>query len=193
VVDVTYFSSRDIAAVAVCAALWGMLNVTISPVFWTLTRLPFACDLIGFTCLAIAVRWSRRVGTATLVGIIATIINLLLRPSAPHFIGFTAASIVYDVLARLIGYRRLFSRPIGSVLGIIVISVVSGGVAGFIIGWLFMDPVVIANVYGTPFLFAGFHAFGGALGGFLGVLIIQAIQLRGVFPQLSEPITRIGG
>lgn len=188
----TYFSTRDIAAIAVCAALWGMLNVTISPVFWTLTRLPFACDLIGFTCLAIAVRWTRRVGTATLVGVIATIINLLLRPSAPHFIGFTVASVVYDGLACLIGYRRLFTHLIGSFLGIIVISMVSGGVAGFIIGRLFMDPIVIANVYGTPFLFAGLHAFGGVLGGFLGCLLIQAIQLRGVLPHITEPITRIG-
>lgn len=188
----TYLSTRDIAAIAVCAALWGTLNIMISPVFWTLTRLPFACDLIGFTCLAIAVRWTRRVGTATLVGVIATIINLLLRPSAPHFIGFTAASVVYDGLMWLIGYRRLFAHPIGSFVSILAVSVVSGSVAGFIIGQLFMDPMVIVNIYGTPLLFAGLHAFGGVLGGFLGFLLIQAIQLRGVFPHISEPITRVG-
>lgn len=78
-------------------------------------------------------------------------------------------------------------------MGIIMISVISGGVAGFIIGQLFMDPMIIANVYGTPFLFAGLHALGGLLGGFLGCLLIQAIQLRGVFPHISESITRIGG
>lgn len=188
----TYFSTRDIAAIAICAALWGTLNITISPVFWTLTRLPFACDLIGFTCLIIAVRWTRRAGTATLVGVIATIINLLLRPSAPHFIGFTAASVVFDGLSWLIGYRRMFAQPISSLVGVIVLSVVSGGVAGFIIGHLFMDSAIIVNVYGTPFIFAGLHAFGGLIGGFLGFLLIEAIQLRGVFPHVSESITQVG-
>jgi hypothetical protein len=127
-----------------------------------------------------------------LVGVIATIINLLLRPSAPHFIGFTVASVVYDGLAGLIGYRRLFAHPIGSLVGVLAFSVVSGGVAGFIIGQLFIDPGVIDNVYGSPVIFAGLHALGGVLGGFLGFLLIHAIQLRGVFPQTSEPISRVG-
>ena len=95
-----YFNSRDIVAISMCAALWGVLNVTISPVFWTVTHLPFACDLIGFTCLIVAVWWTRKLGTATTVGLISTVINFILRPAATHFVGFLAASILFDITTR---------------------------------------------------------------------------------------------
>ena len=59
-----YFTSREIVAISMSAALWGVLNSIISPIFWEVTHLPFVCDLIGFTCLIIAVWWTKKFGAA---------------------------------------------------------------------------------------------------------------------------------
>ena len=175
-----YFNSRDIAAIALCAALWGALNLIISPVFWTMTHLPFACDLIGFTCLIIAVWWTKKFGTATAVGIIATAINFILRPEAIHFLGFTAAGILFDITTRLVGYKTCFGNPKSSGVSLVTLSIISGALAGSIIGILFMAPEVIAKVYGTIFVFAGLHATGGLIGGVIGFILVRALELRGV-------------
>ena len=175
-----YFSSRDIVAISMCAALWGVLNVIISPVFWTMTHLPFACDLIGFTCLIIAVWWTKKLGTATAVGVIATVINLILRPTALHFIAFTVASVLFDVTTRIVGYKICFSNPKSSSVSLVALSIISGAVAGSIIGNFFMTPGIISNVYGTAWLFASLHATGGLIGGVLGFLLVKALELRGV-------------
>ena len=39
--------SREIATIAISAALWSVLNATMSPVFFALTKMPFLCDLLG--------------------------------------------------------------------------------------------------------------------------------------------------
>jgi len=175
-----YFNSRDIVAISMCAALWGVLNVIISPVFWTMTHLPFACDLIGSTCLIIAVWWTKKLGTATAVGVIATVINLILRPTALHFIAFTVASVLFDVTTRIVGYKICFSNPKSSSVSLVALSIISGAVAGSIIGNFFMTPGIISNVYGTAWLFASLHATGGLIGGVLGFLLVKALELRGV-------------
>jgi hypothetical protein len=54
----------------------------ISPVFFQLFHLPFLCDLIGFAALILIVRWLSKLGTATLVGFIATITDFMFRPDA---------------------------------------------------------------------------------------------------------------
>ena len=175
-----YFSSRDIVAISMCSALWGVLNVTISPVFWTMTRLPFACDLIGFTCLIIAVWWTKKLGTATAVGFIATVINLILRPTTLHFIAFTVASILFDITTRVVGYKTCFSNPKSSSVSLVALSIISGAVAGSIIGNFFMNPGIISNVYGTVWFFASLHATGGLIGGVLGFILVNALGPRGV-------------
>lgn len=175
-----YFNSRDIAAISLCAALWGALNVTVSPVFWTMTHLPFACDLIGFTCLILAVWWTKKFGTATAVGLIATAINFILRPTAIHFIAFTAASILFDITTRLVGYKICFGNPKSSGVSLVALSIISGALAGSIIGTLFMAPGIITKVYGTVFVFAGLHASGGLIGGVLGFILVKAIESHGV-------------
>jgi hypothetical protein len=175
-----YFTTRDIVAISMCAALWGVLNVTVSPIFWTVTHLPFACDLIGFTCLIIAVWWTRKLGTATAVGIIATVINFLLRPAATHFVGFTAASVLFDITTKIVGYTTCFGNPKASGISLVALSVLSGALAGAIIGTWFMAPGIISQVYGTLFLFASLHATGGLIGGSLGFILVKALDARGV-------------
>jgi hypothetical protein len=177
---VVYFNSRDIAAISMGAALWGALNVTVSPVFWAITNLPFCCDLIGFTCLILAVWWSRKFGTATAVGLIATVINFILRPAAMHFLGFTAASALFDITTRIVGYKTCFGNPKSSGVRLVALSIISGALAGSIIGNFFMAPGIITKVYGTVFVFTGLHAVGGLIGGVMGFILVKALELRGI-------------
>jgi hypothetical protein len=65
-----YFNTRDVAAIAICAALWGVLNSIFAPVFFSMTHLPFFCDLIGFSVLTLTAWWIRKFGAITIVGAI---------------------------------------------------------------------------------------------------------------------------
>jgi len=179
---VSYLSSRDLSAIALFAALWGVLNWTVAPIFWRLTHLPILCDMLAASLLILTVWWTRRLGAATLMGLIATVLNFLLRPGALHFLGFTAASILFDVAAWAVGYGSLSRRGLGSAL-LLVISVASTFVAGLIIGSLFMNPVFLARRYGGVLFFALLHAAGGVIGGLLGVAIVGGLEARGVTPK----------
>ncbi len=177
-----YFTSRDIAAISMSAAIWSVLNVTLSPIFWQMTHLPFLCDLIGFACLVLVTWWTRKLGTASLTGIIATAINLFLRPSALHFSGFTAASIFFDIVSRAIGYHVLFTdNSLRRLIGLVGLSLMSGAVAGSIIGSFFMDPGVLSRIGGFLF-FVCLHSTGGIIGGTLGFVLVKALESRKVVP-----------
>ncbi|MEM3390313.1 MAG: hypothetical protein QW491_13040, partial [Thermoproteota archaeon] len=103
-----YFTVRDIAAIALFAALWGVLNATVAPIIFTMFGIPVFCDMVGFASLILAVWWVRKIGVASAVGFVATIINFILRPTGTHFLGFTVASIVFDALAWAFRYGNCF-------------------------------------------------------------------------------------
>ena len=168
-----YFDSRDITIIAISAAFWSILNITLAPMFWSITHLPFLCDLLAMISLFLVVWWSRKLGATTITGIIATLVNFALRPGAMHFLGFTAASIVFDVLTGVIGYKRCFSMK---GIPIIIIAIVSAWIAGFIIGSMFLSK---PDVIFFPIL----HAIGGLIGSIIGLAIIKGIEARGVSPK----------
>jgi len=172
---VTYFNSRDVGAVAMCVALMGVLNALIAPIFWRVTHLPFLCDLLGFLALILGVWWTRKFGTATIIGLISTPINVYLNPTGMHFLGFAAASVVFDVLTRLVGYKVCFGGLKSSAVSLISLSAVCAAVAGFIIGSLFMNS---ANIL----FFAGLHVVGGILGGLMGLITVKSLEARQVVP-----------
>ena len=182
--SLTHFRTRDLAGISIFAALWGVLNVTISPAFFQIFHLPFACDLVGFSALILAVWWSRKFGTATFVGLIALIINLIARPTALHFLGFFAASILFDILTFVSGYNRLFEkRLIGSII-LFIISVLSASFAGLVIGSFFMAAPALIQ-WGGVLGWAGLHAIGGIIGGGIGVTIMNALSIRGLTPRIG--------
>ena len=174
-----YFNSRDIAAIAICAALWVVLNTTLSPIFFQAFHLPFLCDMIGFPSLIVAVWWTRKFGAATTVGLIATIVNFVFRPDAFFFLGFTAASVAFDVLTRLIGYSNVFERVFVGMTSLVFVSVFSAAVAGSIIGLFFMTAQALAP-WGGVLGWAGLHAVGGVIGGIIGAPLIAALTARGI-------------
>ncbi|MCD6357842.1 MAG: hypothetical protein J7L75_04625 [Thermoproteales archaeon] len=167
--------ASDVSIIALCAALWSVLNATLAPIFWRLTHMPFLCDLLAIVSLMLGVWWVRRLGTATLIGIIATILNFALRPGAIHFLGFTAASVVFDLLTRACGYERCFSPRLGPAL-LLALGMASTWIAGLLIGAFFMGGRV-------PVLtFSLLHAAGGLIGSAIGLVLVKAIEARGVRP-----------
>jgi len=185
----TYFGTRDLAAITIFAALWGVLNATISPIFFQVFHLPFWCDLVGFAAIILAAWYVRKIGAATLVGVIATIINFVFRPEAYHFFGFTAASILFDVLTSFIGHTRVFEKRLLGSLSLFAISVFSAAVAGLIIGAFFLVPAML-QTWGGILGWAGLHAIGGAIGGIVGVSLTNALTSRGITPKTVELVKR---
>lgn len=180
-----YFGTRDLAGITIFAALWGVINSTISPIFFQAFNLPFFCDMMGFAAIILAAWYVRKIGAVTLVGLIATIINFMLRPEASFFLGFTAASIVFDVLTSFIGYKRVFEKRLLGSLSLFVISVFSAAVAGLIIGAFFLVPTVLQR-WGGILVWAGLHAIGGVIGGAIGISLTNALTARGITPKAAE-------
>ena len=81
----TYLNSREVAAIAMFAALWGVLNSIFAPIVFRMFGLPILCDMVGFAVLTLIVWWIRKFGTATIVGLIATVVNFVFNPYGFHF------------------------------------------------------------------------------------------------------------
>ena len=173
----TYFNSRDIAAIAMCASLWGVLNSIFSPLVFSITHLPILCDLIGFTVLTVAAWWIRKFGAITTIGLIATIINFILNPQALTFLGFTAAAFVFDLILALVGFNNFFRKSFNTATLAIIISTLSAAVAGFIIGSFFMAGPAL-SLWGGVSGWAGLHAVGGVVGGAIGATLVASLNSR---------------
>jgi len=174
-----YFNTREIAAITMFAALWGVLSSIFAPIVFRMFGIPILCDMIGFAVLILSVWWIRKLGAATAVGLIATVVNFVFNPSGFHFLGFTAASIVLDVMTRLIGYDRSFKNSLFTTVSMLSVSVLSAAVAGLIIGTFFMVAPALAR-WGGVLGWAGLHAVGGIIGGFIGITLVTGLSIRGV-------------
>jgi len=137
--------------------------------------------MVGVSLIIITIWGVQKLGSASMMGAIATILNFILRPGAVHFLGFTFASIVFDVLTRLISYNS-FNHRISSYVAILAISFISTLFAGFIIGNLFMNPVYLSNMYNSILFFTILHGAGGILGGIIGMIIIRSLEARRIIP-----------
>jgi hypothetical protein len=175
----TYLDSREVAAIALFAALWGVLSSIFAPIVFRMFGLPILCDMIGFAILTLTVWWIRKFGAATAVGIIATVVNFVFNPYGVHFLGFMAASIVFDITTKLIGYDRCLKKPLFVTVSMLSVSVLSAAVAGLIIGTFFMAAPALA-IWSGVLGWAGLHAIGGVIGGFIGVTLVVGLAARGV-------------
>jgi hypothetical protein len=174
-----YFSIHDIVAIALFAALWGILNATVAPIIFTMFGIPVFCDMIGFMSLILVVWWVRKLGTASAVGFVATVLNFVLRPGAVHFLGFTAASVVFDLLIFVFRYENCFSKKLVGAILLLVVSTVSATIAGFIIGTFFMAAPQLAS-WGGVIGWVILHMAGGVVGWLLGVVIMLSLEARGI-------------
>lgn len=173
-----YLTSRDIAAVAFCSALWGVLNAWISPTFFRLTRMPFLCDMLAFMVLVLAIWWTRKFGAASLVGVVVAAMAFMINPTAFQMVGFVTATIVFDIVTKLLTYERLFRDFTVGAAVLVAISVLCAALAGIIIGAFFMGYTALSAVL----IWGGLHAIGGLIGGTIGVVIVKALMIRHVRP-----------
>jgi hypothetical protein len=173
-----YYNSRELAAIALFSALWGVLNSIFSPIVFSMFGLPILCDMIGFSLLSLTVWWVRKLGAATLVGLIATAINFIFNPGGVFFLGFTVASVVFDLLAWVLRYDVYFKRSSLTAISLFSTSVLSATVAGLIIGNYFMAAPALAN-WGGVLGWAGLHAIGGIIGGLIGAVSVIGLVTRG--------------
>jgi hypothetical protein len=160
------------------AALYGVLSAYIAPIFWNATHLPFFCDTIGIFAFILVLWWVRKFGAVTMTGLIATAITLTLNPNQTQFIGFTAASIAFDILTKLVGYKNSIEKPILSVIILLLVSFASTAIAGIIIGNLFMNPTFLTTLFGGIVFFATLHAAGGVAGSIVGIILTKALSTR---------------
>jgi hypothetical protein len=185
----TYFKTRDISAIALSGALWAIVNWSVAPIFWELTHLPILCDMVGVSLLIITVWWTRKLGSTTLMGIIATILNFMFRPGATHFVGFLAASALFDGLTKVVGYRNSLSKRFLGSFCLVLFSFLSTILAGVIIGTFFMNPLFLSNMFGGVVFFALLHGVGGLIGGIFGVTIVRGLERRGI--SVYEPFNQL--
>ncbi|UCG45648.1 MAG: hypothetical protein JSV58_02405 [Candidatus Bathyarchaeota archaeon] len=173
-----YFNARELIAIVMCAGLWAVLNRLFAPVVWQLTHLPLLCDFLAFTTLILVGWWTRKFGAASLTGFIVTLITLLVLQGGFQMLGFMAASILFDILTRTIGYDNCFDKRVLSVICLITFSTISAGVAGLIIGSIIMN----LTVFWSIIIFAATHAVGGTIGGVFGLVLINVLKTRITIP-----------
>jgi len=140
--------------------------------------MPFFCDMLGIALLILALWWVRKFGAIAMTGIIATITTLILNPVSTQFLGFTTASIIFDILTRLVGYRNSLEKSILSPISLLFASFVSTAMAGIIIANLFMDPNFLTAMFGGATFFAILHAAGGIFGAVIGIFLIKMLSMR---------------
>jgi hypothetical protein len=180
-----YFKTRDVAAIAICGALWGVLNVLFAPIFFRATGMPFLCDLIGFAVLILAAWWIRKPGALIIVGLIATIINLTL-VAGTQFLGFLVASIFFDVVMTIIGYCRAFRKSGYITLSMMIVAISSAALAGTVIGTLFMTGSAMIK-WGGVVGWAGLHMIGGVIGGVIGITLVLSLKKRKINVYSEKP------
>jgi hypothetical protein len=173
-----YFTTREISAIALSAALWAVINAVLSPVFWNMTHLPILCDMLGIATLSITAWWVRKKGASIVVGLIATVVSFIMNPGGVHFLGFTGASFVFEGFTFVIGFDRILENDLMGWGLLLMASIISTMVAGVIIGTFFMNPVFLASAFGGIVFFAGLHGAGGFVGGILGVIIVSGLEKR---------------
>lgn len=131
-----YFKAVDIALISVFCALWVALNLTLGPLGFAWLTLPIFCDFAVFFTLLLVTWATEKFGTASLVGIIDSIITLLIRAS-PHIIGFAASAIFFDVLMSA-NHHKLNEKAYNMAIAALV-TAVSAYFAGVVIGVFFMN------------------------------------------------------
>jgi len=129
--------------------------------------------MVGTSLLILTAWLTRKPGAPFFMGVVTTILHFILRPGSFHFLGFTAASALFDSVITLVAFREKLSGKWVDPIMLIGTSITSCLAAGAIIGSLFMN-------IGGVFFFAVLHGFGGLLGGILGVNIVKALEMRGI-------------
>jgi len=130
-----YFTSLDLALLSIFIALWVALNLTLGPIGFQLFQLPIFCDVSVYLTLLLSVWAVGKFGTATLVGVVGSLITLL--RGSPHILGFAISAIVFDIL--FLATRHNINKRFYNLGATILITLFSAYTAGVTIAILFMQ------------------------------------------------------
>jgi hypothetical protein len=106
----------------------------LGPLGFALYGLPIFCDFAAFLTLLLVTWLTGRFGTATLVGIIGSVIIFFIRAS-PYIIGFAASAILFDMLM-LANHHKIEAKT-RSIATAALATALSAYFAGLIIGIFF--------------------------------------------------------
>jgi hypothetical protein len=140
--------------------------------------MPFLCDLLAFATLILVGWWTRKFGIISLTGLLVTGLTFMLQPNAFQMIGFAVASILFDIMTKIVGYSNSFDKLTSGTLILLSSSAMCALIAGLLIGSLFMTFPTVWHILG----FAGLHAIGGLIGGIIGLVLINALRTRITIP-----------
>ena len=141
--------------VSVFCALWVVLNLTLGPLSFQLLRLPILHDFAAFFTLLLTTWATGKLGTASLVGTIGSVVAILI--GAPLVVaGFAVASVLFVLMS--LSHHRLDVTAI-AVLSTLFATTVSAYSAGILIGILFTtNPLIWALTSWGPW-----HMVGGII------------------------------
>lgn len=77
---------------------------------------------------------------------------------------------MFDLLSFLIGYSKTFRNK----LALLAISMISMGIAGFVIGYVFMNP----GNFSFSLYWAALHMVGGIVGGAISIALVEALKTK---------------
>jgi hypothetical protein len=168
-----YFATVDIALIGVFCALWATLNLTLGPLGFAWFGLPIFCDFAVFFTLLLATWATGKFGTASLVGIIGSIIILLTRAS-PHIIGFAVSAILFDILMSA-NHHKLSAKIYNMTIATLV-TMASAYFAGIVIGFFFTNK----SLDWTLTIWGGWHLIGGIISLAITLPIIGILEKANV-------------
>ena len=153
--------------------LWAALNLTFGPLGFAWFGLPIFCDFSVFFTLLLVTWATGRFGTASLVGIVGSIITLSIRASLST-IGFAASAIIFDVLL-LANHHKLYVKAYNMTVAAVA-TMASAYFAGVVIGVFFMNRPLdwVLTVWG------GWHLVGGTISVAITLPIIGILEKANV-------------
>jgi hypothetical protein len=175
----TYFTTTDIALVSVFCALWISLNLILGPMGFRLFRLPILCDFSVFFTLLLVTWITGRFGTASIVGIIGSIIIFMINAS-PHIIGFAISAILFDIL--MLANRHKIHLKAYNLTVAALVTMISAYFAGAIIGIFFTEgkSLTAETVQWALTFWGGWHLVGGILSVIITLPIIGVLEKANV-------------
>jgi hypothetical protein len=170
----SHLGTIDIALVSVFCALWATLNLTLGPLGFAWFGLPIFCDFAVFFTLLLVTWLTGRFGTASLVGIIGSVIVLLTR-ATPHIIGFAVSAILFDTL--MFANHHKIKAKARSIAIAASATALSAYFAGVIIGIFFSNRTLDQTTLQWALAIWGvWHLIGGIISILIALPIIGILE-----------------
>lgn len=164
------FKPVDIALIAVFAAMWVVLNLTVGPLGFALFRLPIFCDFSVYFTLLLATWASGKIGAPSAVGAMGALIVLAARPGSTQMIGFLMSAFLFDALMTLCRHE-IHIKPYNIATAALA-TAASAYFAGVVIGTVFMG----GSLEWALTFWGVWHLIGGIIGLIVAIPVIGILE-----------------